>query len=437
MKYTIGLDLGTHQTKCCVEERDKNYQRFYFAQFANTIGQNKYCLPSVVKLKTDGTLEYGFFSSKPGEKVFRYFKQATFNPKGTRWDETIDPRYISVWYLTYLILCLKKIVGAKYFNINMGIPTDSADFPAKKMKAVGLLEEAYRLAENVYDEDINQFLSASFTTLKAITNIHVGTEQTCKNLGIKVFPEAWACLRPLLSSNKITTLNMMIDIGGGTTDISLFSVVKEKRFGVLTSVLKIYYFNSINLGLNYLYSDPIHMENGIKTEEHHLDRSKVVTYNSEVDSSLSNFMYRLEKEFRNAARGMFNDSELDQCIRNKQSIYVGGGSVFKSIRKARKHFSDVRLINTKDWKMENIQSFEGMLELCPILSTSYGLAISQDEGTIDTSYNLRSLFDGIRKAADIRIEAAREKANRKLPYKSSFGKEQGGMDYGLDYDAWK
>jgi len=436
MKYTIGLDFGTHQTKCCVEERDKNYQKFWFAKFQNTIGADKYCLPSVVKLRPDGKLEYGYFKRYADDKVFRYFKQASFNPRRTVWNESIEPRKVSIWYLTYLILCLKSRVG-KYFNINMGIPTDSIDFPQKKKIAVGMLEEAYRLAEDVYKEDLTAFLSATYDELCAITNVHLGDDNTCRKYGIKVFPEAWACLRPLLGSDRLTTLNMMIDIGGGTTDISLFSVVSEKKHGIQTKVLKIYYFTSINLGLNYLYRDPILMEDGIKTEDHHLDVSKLVSYNGSVDDALRVFMSALEREFRNASQGAFSDTELDKCINNKQTIYVGGGSVFSKLRKSRKHFSDVRLINTRDWKMESIQSFQGMLDLCPILSTSYGLAISEDEGSINTDNNLRSLFDGIRAAAEIRNEARNKKAQTKLPYNTRFGKEQGGLDYGLDYDAWK
>ena len=61
--------------------------------------------------------------------------------------------------------------------------------------------------------------------------------------GLLVFPEAYACLNPLISQGKLATgMSLMIDIGGGTTDISFFTIENNKP--------QVYDFYSINKGLN-------------------------------------------------------------------------------------------------------------------------------------------------------------------------------------------
>lgn len=433
MKYTIGLDFGTHQTKCCVEERDNNYKKYYFLSFMNTSGQFEYRLPSVVKVTKDDKLEYGFIDSASNARVFRYFKQGTFNPEDSVWNESINASIVSIWYLTYLILCLKSKIG-KYFDINIGIPTDSTSYAKKKNIAVQLLDTAYHLAEKVFKENMEDFLNATYLELLHVTPYKQITEEKCKEIckeyGIRVFPEAWACLRPLLRSKRLTNLNMMIDIGGGTTDISLFSVVNDGD----KTVLKIFYYTSVNRGLNYLYKNPALMERTFEMLENSLDMQNVNIYNSLIDKKLKNFMYQFESEFRFAAQGMFDIEEIDETIKDKQTIYVGGGSTYKNLRQKRRHFQDVRLIDDRDWEKNNISDYQEVRLICPILATSYGLAISEDEGSINTQNNLYSLFDGIRKAARYKREAMEIKRNTS---ESSFGKNLGGFNYMDDWDAMK
>lgn len=435
MNYTIGLDFGTHQTKCCVEERDKNYRKYYFLSFMNTDGELEYRLPSVIKVKKDKRLEYGFFNSASNDRVFRYFKQGTFNPEDSNWNESIEASVVSIWYLTYMIFCLKAKVG-KYFDINIGVPTDSTTYIKKRIIAAELLKAAYYLAEEVYKDDMRSFLNATYEELLHETPREVFNEEECnefcKDYGIRVFPEAWACLRPLLRSKRLTTLNMMIDIGGGTTDISLFSVVKEDS----NLILKIFYYTSVNLGLNYLYKNPALMEKGYETSENSLSLLNVHHYNAMINRRLQNFMIQFESAFKSAALGMFDKDDIDVTIRDKQTIYVGGGSIFGILRQKRNHFQDVRQIDARDWDKNNIVDYQEMSLLCPILATSYGLAISEGNvmGTVIPTDNLSSLFDGIRKAAhDRRIEIESKKYNSE----SSFGKALGGFNYMDDWDAMK
>ncbi len=435
MNYTIGLDFGTHQSKFCVEKREGRNQEFEFVAFWNGKDKYEYRLPSVIKLNEDDTLEYGFFDSDSKDRIFRYFKQATFNPKGSEWNETIDAPTVSVWYLTYIILYFYDRLG-KFFNINIGIPTDSISFEEKEKIAVGLIVAAYHLAEDVYNKSMEAFLNATYQELLNRTNtkIEIDTKKMCKFYGIKVFPEAYACLRPLLLNNRLTTLNMMIDIGGGTTDISLFSVVKIRRNGKEDKILRIYYYTSVNLGLNNLYKEAVQMEKGYYTNDDALNGNDVNRYNKEIDRKLSSFMSEFESAFTWAAQGMFSLNDIDTAIRDKQTVYVGGGSVFDSLRNKREHFTDVRLMSTKDWKVNLIKKFKEMDSLCPILSTAYGLAISSDDDNIETDNNLNSLFDGIRQAAFYKKEELKQKRNSQ---QSSFGRDLGGFNYMDDWDAMK
>lgn len=433
MKYTIGLDFGTHQTKCCVEERDKNYKRYYFLSFMNKSGQFEYRLPSVVQVTKEEKLEYGFIDSASNARVFRYFKQGAFNPIDSGWNESINPSLVSIWYLTYLILCLKAKLG-KYFDINIGIPTDSTSYIMKKNIAVQLIYTAYYLAEKVFKENMEDFLNATYFDLLRVTPFNQFTEakskEICNEYGIKVFPEAWACLRPLLRSKRLTNLNLMIDIGGGTTDISLFSVVNDDN----KTVLKLFYYTSVNLGLNYLYKNPALMEKNFEMLENSLDLQNVNTYNSLIDKKLNTFMRKFESEFRFAAQGMFDMDDIDKAIKDKQTIYVGGGSTIKILRQKKRHFQDVRLIDDRDWEKNIISDYQDVRLICPILATSYGLAISELDGSIDTQNNLHSLFDGIRKAASEKRQAM---VNKRNTSESSFGKALGGFNYTDDWDAMK
>lgn len=61
MRYTIGFDFGTHQTKICVEDSSNSSEKIYeFIAFEKLDGTTTVLFPSIVQINEDDTLSYGF-----------------------------------------------------------------------------------------------------------------------------------------------------------------------------------------------------------------------------------------------------------------------------------------------------------------------------------------------------------------------------------------
>ena len=61
MGYTIGFDLGTHQTKICIENSDNPTEKVYeFLEFERPDETRTVLFPSIVQINNDDTLSYGF-----------------------------------------------------------------------------------------------------------------------------------------------------------------------------------------------------------------------------------------------------------------------------------------------------------------------------------------------------------------------------------------
>ena len=113
------------------------------------------------------------------------------------------------------------------------------------MLAVRILLSAYRLVEEVFENDKEVFLNMTEKELKTVTELVPYNREKKDEYSILVFPEAYACLMPLVKSEKIAQgMSLMIDIGGGTTDISFFTIMDKKP--------RIYDFYSVDKGLNFL-----------------------------------------------------------------------------------------------------------------------------------------------------------------------------------------
>ena len=91
--------------------------------------------------------------------------------------------------------------------------------------------------------------------------------------GMLVFPEAYACLMPLVKSAKIASgMSLMVDIGGGTTDISFFTIENRSP--------QVYAFYSINKGLNFLTAAEIQIskraDSNVKNENEIINKTKEI-----------------------------------------------------------------------------------------------------------------------------------------------------------------
>lgn len=438
---TVGFDFGTHQTKVCVENREGAELQYEFFKFKDAKGVEQYTLPSVLGVDKKGLVRYGYLSDEVSNtsgllqsikslvskqsgfdgKIVRYFKQATFTSTSNNMSK-MDAVYYSIWYISYILFNLEAKYGQD-FAIQMGVPTDGERLNSQKQLVVRILLSAYRLVEEVFKNDKDAFLRTPIQQLKEKTVFIPYSEDRKEEYNILVFPEAYACLMPLIKQNKIASgMSLMIDIGGGTTDISFFTINKENQpqvFGLF----------SIDKGLNYL-TDAMNY-NRKRTSSNVESASEILkdrrcTYEKEIESVCLNLNNSLAQEFRKQSR--YSMSQLADVLKARPIIYTGGGSTFDIMRKPYLGFKDIIHISKKEWRSECVVDMNKIsaLGLCPILSTSYGLSISMTHDNIKCE-PFRDIFKDVMKAA------AEEEQEKRFLYGRAFG----GFSYIDDWDAVK
>lgn len=434
-EITVGLDFGTHQTKICVESIDGAELEYSFFKFQDTHGKLQFTVPSIIKINPDETLEYGYVSSTHGSRIIKYFKQATFTNANTELTKD-EAKLYSIWYLSFILFNLEEKYDTN-FSIQMGVPSDGTHLQSQKQLAVSILLSAYNLVEDVFKNDKDAFFSSSITELKKKTKIIPFSESKKKEYLIKVFPEAYACLMPLISSSKIAKgMSIMVDIGGGTTDISFFSYGEDVKDPKKQCKLRVYDFKSINKGLNYLtnttdFSDRMSSDSNVK-ESTELIYSYIRSFKFHMNEVFTSLRIRLYNEFR--MQGNLPKSSFEKAVNGRPIIYTGGGSRFSDLRVGYGGFEDIIHISHKNWKSSAIHDLDTIIAkgLCPILSTSYGLSIHKKNDNIHCE-PFRDIFSGIRT-----MNSDYDLYSQKKEY--VYGKAIGGsdgFDYMDDYNACK
>lgn len=301
--------------------------------------------------------------------TYRYFKQATFTDR--EWMETIDSDIVCVWYLAYVLFCLEEQFGTD-FSVNMGVPADSDSFVAKKEKAVTLLLTAYYLVEDVYHNDVQAFLSESVESLLAKTRFRFCTDELKYEYNIKVFPEAYASMISLTSRGKLTPgMCLAVDIGGGTTDISFFTIIGKEPL--------IYRFWSLDEGLNsiveksgYDYQDGPFQKIASRKVINDFNQSRVDLY-----KLLEQDLYRkMNRET------VIDKSNLTRALTDRILVYNGGGSAFSSLTVSTGTFTDVVLVDEEMWQTENVMDKDAVAPISKLLNTAYGLSVGKNDDTI-------------------------------------------------------
>lgn len=463
-QITIGLDFGTHQTKVCAEIIDGNELTYQFSKFKDRNGIEQYTLPSIIGITEKGLLQYGYLPNNFKGKIIRDFKQNVFCTTKRPSMSFEDAIYYSIWYISYVIFQLEERYGIN-FTIQMGVPTDSDKEHMAKAKQIvkQIVLSAYKLVEEVYSNNINDFLSTPINVLKQKTKI---TNQF-DNMDPLVFPEAYACLRPLISQGKIPTgMNLMVDIGGGTTDISFFTIENNQP--------QVYNFFSIDKGLNYLikvderyknHDDSINIiEQQIINNSKDKQQKKVFhdlkllgtklleiishndkeALNIELDSNVNNsdeideerkkIYFReieaickileenIKHEFKDNVKGIPLQNLLD-ALQNRPIVYCGGGSTFKVLRKTYQGYTDKKQISHTEWDQKSVVDMEYIKQhnLCPILSTAYGLS----KGAVDDNITMKSFNDLFKHLRDINTQPTSPQNHVRHTH-----------DYSNAYDDW-
>ena len=187
----------------------------------------------------------------------------------------------------------------------------------------------------------------------------------------------------------------MIDIGGGTTDISFFTIEKDKP--------QVYAFFSLDKGLNFLTHADDEIKPGVDSNvasASEIDPRRLKYYQKEIRKVCSIIRNDLHKQLK--AQTSFMPRTLNNALRGRPLVYSGGGSTFKILRSVYDTYEEIKLISDKEWNDKSVEDIEYIIKdkLCPILSTAYGLAISTENDNIemkpfsDIFAHLRSSKDG-------------------------------------------
>ena len=338
--------------------------------------------------------------------VYRYFKQATFS--AYVWDYEIKASDLTVLYLANIIFRLEERFGTD-FSIQMGIPASKATFSRLKPFASGYLIQAIRLVEDVFQNNYEKFLVTPFEELLSLIPKYEYSADLKMQYGLIILPEAYAALRSLTANSRIPRgMSIMVDMGGGTTDISFFVIEDNGE-------PHIYHFESIAKGLNFF----------LEYEDRHSFRSIDFSRKKELEDLPEDVFNKALSEFKGnvncvikrltdflhrdtISRG-FMKSAFRDAIQNRPAIYTGGGCYDNRMRMPIYDFSDVKYIDKGILGIPNVVEESRVTIPYSLMATAFGLSIQRLDDDIKVS-NKEDLFAKYSKVneQDARWNAYRE-----------------------------
>ena len=284
----------------------------------------------------------------PRPQRYSDFKSYAFLGQETK--NLLSANQVSLFYITYIVFLLEQRYGQD-FSIQFGVPASPSTFRAQRRLATQFLIRAIQLVEDVFQNDFEKFLNSTYEELMALSSLPNFSEEEKESLGIIILPEASACLTSIVSAGKLTEgkLHLLMDIGGGTTDISFFAVNQNKPV--------IYWFRSVPRGLNFIREHP---ENFAK-------------YRIAISDAVNQLKMELIKDFSETNQPL---SFLEESLYGNILVYNGGGSSEKRLCAPYSYFKTIRRIS--DILPINFHQRD-LIGLNHILSNAYGLSYQVDD----------------------------------------------------------
>ena len=235
-----------------------------------------------------------------------------------------------------------------------------------------ILAASYYLVEDVYKNDLRQFLSEKYDVLLSKTVNRGFTKELKEEYWINIFPEAYASLTALTSRGKLPTgMSLTADIGGGTTDISFFTIEN--------GLPMIYKFWSIPRGLNYVAErSGFDYADGDFTKR--VQQDVIEKFNRKKHEYVYNLVKDLQRKIQNETS--IPVKNLRDALKDRILVYSGGGSTYRFLTKPIDTFTDVRIIDASIWNEENIKDKDEVSKLSVLLTTAYGLSVSVSDDEV-------------------------------------------------------
>lgn len=316
--------------------------------------------------------------------IYRYFKIATFSQE-YNWTEDISAKVVSTWYLTYLLFCIFEHLPDNT-PIQMGIPESIGDRYAEiqKKNAEDVFYTAFYLYR--YFGDKESFQKASYEQLLTLTdfNVYHGIDMDKEKWSqVLLLPEAFAGLLMAARQGKIGTgMTLLADIGGGSTDLSLFNVVssKNKRDGLIPNVSRIV---SLHKGLNYIFT--------LYKQEHFdmpfekirsLFAKSPESFQEEIEVFRQELVDIVQKDFyaplyMAALQNGISKERIMPVLRDRPVVYSGGGGLYDVFHNRIHFFTDALSLSKELLSVKNVSNKKVTDEELSILAVAYGLSIPQ------------------------------------------------------------
>ncbi len=373
----------------------------------------------VDELNADYNEKYSFWKQHSIEpRVLRYFKQAAFT-KTLHWSEDEIPAdTLSIWYLTYLLLYMRRYVKERFnevfeesVSVQMGVPSGLNDDLSRAIHYRGqrFLVAARHLMELF--ESPEEMCTLPYQDLIEMTKYSEGNVvEEAEMYGFVIIPEAYAGLQSLTYNRRLSRgdMNLLVDIGGGTTDIAFFTIDESLMPAIHTVA-------SFHKGLNFVLENYLKNHPGMTMgDAQDLLRSNIEQFNDaisaytvELRKELNHLIDLVSLEFKKEVVGTeLTTARLIEAMLGRPIVYCGGGSVFPRMRVSHQFFSDKRLINKDTLNIPHLQNLDLDPVFYTILATSYGLSIPTFEEIkiIDARQLWKMHADNVKSSPVRRIE---------------------------------
>jgi len=312
--------------------------------------------------------------------VYRYFKIATFSPR-YNWTQIIGPKTVSAWYLTYLLFKLYEKVD-ELSPVQMGIPQSIGD-KSFSDKQVSDAEDIFYQALVLYRHygTINKYCSAKVDELLSLTTFEKYEPDYDNDPGLLVLPEAFASLVTITKEGKISQgMTLLLDIGGGSTDISLFNVIQKRDTEFLPNISHII---SYHHGLNHVFRMYADDHIGMTIEEiSNLFRTNPALFEDYVNAFEHDVVMRVDKEIYTpmmeaAANCGADVRQFAIDLSKRPVIFTGGGGVYGVFHKKIHIFNEPLSVSSDLLSLKSITNKNVSDDELSILSVAYGLSIPQ------------------------------------------------------------
>lgn len=375
MKFSVGIDFGTYQTKVCIHNIERNSYEFLF--FPATKSP---FLPSTVTLIED-RFEYGHDHGFERGELYSYFKMKSALDDDFIYEtsaegdsvlqlyrdhlahEEITPDVLSVLFVSYVFFIVQERVekeqkGSKknFFgglirefvkqpkeeklevNYTIGMPTEWT--AAKQIRRRQKFSSILLLSRLLYERFENQVefeRSPVDSLLRELENCYAQVrdfkqdevEQLMTEKRLRVMAENAAGITALVRSGQLTSgTYSAVDIGGGSTDVSFFNVTPDQKIRYIAS-------ESYAVASNNIYEELKQLSNTKDSIEEIQSRFMNIVEGGKNPSvieeqalrSVEGKIEKLHKRLFVRRVKSFHPNIMNQ-ISGKRTILYGGGSLF-------------------------------------------------------------------------------------------------------------